>query len=399
MKKNKFIKGAAGCIILFLLLSLAACAFSGNEEKEKSNLISIMTWNMQALFDGEDNGNEYDEYLMSAGWSKEKYQGRISAFSKALSGMDPLPDIIALQELESELVISDLAASLSGYSWATHFSNSPNMSLGVGVISRFPVIETKSHSISINGDVPPRPVLEVRVDTGQLLNQKNTEKQKANAPNTEQNTPPDLQNEKSLVLFICHWKSKLGGEELTEETRRASARVILRRMRELAEQEPFLPIIVMGDLNENHDEFYRRNGEAICALLPDDPRSAELCGLYKLNECNAQLSAELQKDFFIISKNKPPQAKCFSGEPLVMYSPWANDLENGTYYYKNNWETIDHFLLSSQLFDEKAWDYHACIVLDNPPFASTVGKPMAYNPRTGYGLSDHLPLLLTLKWE
>jgi endonuclease/exonuclease/phosphatase family metal-dependent hydrolase len=378
MKKNRPYSGLA-LLVLALVWFPVSCEFLSEAENGSPNSLSVMTWNMQALFDGVDNGNEYDEYLMSAGWSKEKYQGRISVISKAIHEMSAAPDILAIQEIESEQVIKDLATALSGYGW-THFAQNPNMSLGVGIISKFPITETKAHSINIDGNATPRPVLEVKINA-----------EKPNSKNT-------AVNQKALILFICHWKSKLGGESLTEEARRASARVILRRIRELAEQEPDLPVLIMGDLNENYDEFYRRNGEEICALLPDDPRSAGITGFNTI-ENNTVLSTALQKDFLIISKSKPPQARHFSGEPTVLYSPWINDLENGSYYYKNAWETIDHFLLSPGLFNGSNWEYDACSVINYHPFVSTAGRPMAYNPRTGSGLSDHLPLLLQLKWE
>ena len=370
---------------IFIMLLSAACELGNQTENEKPHSISIMTWNLQALFDGIDNGSEYDDYLMSAGWSNDKYLGRISIVSKALNDMDVMPDIIAFQEIESEIVINDLAASLKRYKW-THFANAPNMSLGVGVISRFPIIESKAHSISNFGDTSPRPVLELRICV-------NPSKKPCEGIDSES----CHSGENSIILFVCHWKSKLGGEDLTEAGRRASARIILRRIRELVEQEPELPVIVLGDLNENHDEFYRRNGEVICALLPDDPRCAELTGFVNMDSINGITSAKLQKDFFILSKNKPPQARYFTGEPLVFYSPWGSELNNGSYYYKNAWETIDHFLLTHQFFNQKELEFDSCKVLDYPPFASTAGRPMAYNPRTGYGLSDHLPLLLYLK--
>jgi endonuclease/exonuclease/phosphatase family metal-dependent hydrolase len=242
------------------------------------------------------------------------------------------------------------------------------MALGVGLLSRFPLSETKSHSVYIDGVIAPRPMLEARVSVEGL----------------------------PLVLFVCHWKSKLGGEDTTEGTRRASARIILRRMRELLESEPDLPVIVTGDLNENHDEFYRRSGTAISALLPDDPRSAELTGLYGLDKDNSNI-AELQKDFIILSKNKPPETRYFPSGVLALYSPWDSELQDGSYLYKNAWETIDHFLLSVQLFSGTGWSFENCEVVNSPPFANTNGHPVSYNPRTGYGMSDHLPLLLTLK--
>jgi hypothetical protein len=69
---------------------------------------------------------------------------------------------------------------------------------------------------------------------------------------------------------------------------------------------------------------------------------------------------------------------------------------NGSYYYKDNWETIDHFLLTEQFFDKAGWDFSTCRVLAGEPFTNAKGTPAAYNPRSGYGLSDHLPLMLEL---
>ena len=166
-------------------------------------------------------------------------------------------------------------------------------------------------------------------------------------------------------------------------------------MRELRESDPGLPVIVMGDLNENYDEFYRRSGEAISALLPDDPRSAEIAGLDDFDESKG--AGELQKDFIVLSKNKPPSARYFPAGVLSLYSPWASELQDGSYVYKNAWETIDHFLLSEELFYGDGWCFETCEVVKQTPFANASGYPSAYNPRTGSGMSDHLPLLLVLR--
>ena len=191
-----------------------------------------------------------------------------------------------------------------------------------------------------------------------------------------------------LALFICHWKSKLGGDEETEAQRRASARLILRRIREIEAEAPGTPVLVMGDLNENHDEYYRQAGRYLCALLPDDPRAAEHAGLD---------TASAQKDFLVISGNKPPRSSYFAEGIVSFYSPWGRELKNGSYFYGNAWETIDHILLSAAVFDEIGWDFNGCEVLNDEPFVNSLGTPSAYNSRTGGGLSDHLPLCLSLK--
>ena len=374
MKKNcfsrRFLKRSAWYLTavsaVFAVLAGCIAIEPDEEEKPKERSVILMTWNVHNLFDGKDNGYEYNEFLESSGWSTEKYLGRINAISAAIGSVEPRPDIILLQEIESLKILEDLALSMSGgYSWS-HFANNPGAAVGLGILSRLPLLETRAHSITIGGDTTPRPVLETRVNT----------------------------EEGEFVFFGCHWKSKLGGDDTTEDVRRASARVILRRIRELWESEPDLGVIVAGDLNENHDEFYRRGANVVCALVPDDPYSAELTGCL---DADSGEIAGLQKDFIVTSKNKPPEPVYSPQGAVVLFSPWAGDLENGSYFYSYNWETIDHFLVSYQFFDNAGLEYETVTIVNGQHFTNANGMPVPYNLRTGAGLSDHLPLLLALK--
>jgi endonuclease/exonuclease/phosphatase family metal-dependent hydrolase len=380
MKKNYLSRLSFGiCESVFWLLFacilfvLSDCSLSepGKEEDEKKKKaqdqsITLMTWNVNNLFDGNDNGYEYDEFLESAGWSAEKYLGRINTISAAIDTVEPKPDIIILQEIESLKILEDLANSMSGNFLSSHFANSPGAALGVGILSRFPISETRVHSITVGSQTTPRPVLEARISL----------------------------DKDEFVLFACHWKSKLGGDDITEDVRRASARVILRRIRDLWKSEPNIGVIVAGDLNENHDEFYRQGANVICALLPDDPYCAELTGCL---EADSDKIPALQKDFIVINKNMPPAPVNFPESSVVLFSPWLGHLENGSYYYKHNWETIDHFLASAHFFDNTGWNYEKAAVVRNTHFTNSSGIPISYNVRTGSGLSDHLPLLFILK--
>jgi endonuclease/exonuclease/phosphatase family metal-dependent hydrolase len=341
---------------------------------DKDGQFTAVIWNVQALFDGHDTGNEYAEFRESAGWTQEKYEARLLAIGQAILRMKSLsgqgknenqqatisvaaPDLIGLVELENSNILEDLLhgpLSKQGYVHS-FFGNLPGMSLGIGVLSRFPLTETRIHSITINNQTAPRPVVEVHLEPGG----------------------------EPLVFFICHWKSKLGGDDATEPLRRASAMVISRRLLELREEKPGAPVIIMGDLNENHDEFYRRQGTVLSALLPDE-------------EDAALLAATQEGGFLVLSKEKPPRAEYFDSS-FVLYTPWGNELMDGSYYYRDNWETIDHFLLSVELFDNKGWDYDTCQVLNMPPFTNAKALPNPYNPRNGFGLSDHLPLILFLR--
>jgi endonuclease/exonuclease/phosphatase family metal-dependent hydrolase len=345
-----------------VFLLLPGCSFfeTKDDALKSGETITLMTWNVHNLFDGIDNGFEYTEFLQSSGWSTEKYLGKVNTLAAAISSIQPLPDIILFQEVENLTAIKDLAQSINGgdYEWS-HFAINPGSALGVGIISRLALLDSMTHSITIDNETTPRPVLEARVQT----------------------------EHGDFVIFICHWKSKVGGADETQSVRKASARVILRRIRELLEEEPETGVIVAGDLNENHDEFFRRSATVIPALLPDDPY------------CALVTEKTGQRDFLVLSKNKPPIPVNFPQGTIVLFSPWFNELDKGSYFFRNNWETIDHFLLSEQFFRNAGWSYEKTERLDNPPFANQNGMPVPYNVRTGSGLSDHLPLLLTLKYK
>jgi len=376
MKQQTFWVVIVACL---LVTGCAGCATPVEETAGDSGLLTMMTWNVHNLFDGEDNGYEYDEFLQSSGWSAEKYQGRINTVTDAIKRIDPQPDIILLQEIESLKILKDLSLSLNkGYSWS-HFAGNPGSAIGLGIISRCPLLDVKIHSITIDSDTAPRPVLEARIQAKEASAAKSGSKEKRSLEGEE----PQGASNKSFVIFVCHWKSKIGGDEATENTRRACARVILRRVKELWENESDLGIIIAGDLNQNHDEFYRQNASMICALLPDD--------IY----C-ARASGGIQKDFIVISKNMPPEAVNFPEKTITFYSPWIKELENGSYFYRNNWETIDHFLISPQFFNTSKWKYEKTKIINIAPFANPSGIPSPYNSRTGLGISDHLPLMLFL---
>jgi endonuclease/exonuclease/phosphatase family metal-dependent hydrolase len=361
--------------ILAVAVFLAGCS-ACSTPTEAPQTFTAALWNVQTLFDGHEAGNEFRDFREAAGWTVEKYQARITAISQAILHMAPPgttpPALIGFSEIENLEVLYDLAGgSLAkhGYNWAA-FSALPGAALGLGVLSSFPIKDLRAHSITVKNGTAPRPVLELRVE-----------------PRGE-----------PIVFLLCHWKSKLGND--TELLRRASARVVQRRLMELLETEPETPVIVMGDLNENHDEFFRYAGRSIdfYALLPDDPDVAELA---------AQLLPNT-RDFLVLSTEKPPRS-LIEGIP-ALYSAWE-DMQRGTsasgpgagseagsYYFRGGWETIDHILLSEGLFNDMGWVYSESRVLNHEPFITSSGTPNRYIPRSGRGLSDHLPLLLYLRY-
>lgn len=381
-KSYRVMRILSAAILTFFFPLAAASCFGGcdvypgfGEIHGSSAKLSIATWNLQALFDESDDGIEYDEYRAGSGWTKEKYLARLNMISQGINAIeDGGPDILALVEVENHEIVKKLSGEYlnkNGYRYS-FFTNTPGYSLGLGFLSRYPITKSYSHSSNINGEQIPRPIAEIWVEP----------------------------NGQPLVIFICHWKSKLGGEDTSEIMRRNAARVILRRVQSIKAENPDIPIVVLGDLNENYDEFYRQSCEYICALLPDDPEAALLAG-FKLPATDDESGIEVPdnlpvQDFLILSNEKPPVSSFFYKAEGVFYSPWGEELQNGSYYYSQNWETIDHFLLSAAFFDHKGWDYKTAMVMDVEPFINSKGEPSTYNVRTGSGLSDHLPLVLFL---
>jgi endonuclease/exonuclease/phosphatase family metal-dependent hydrolase len=358
-------------------LILALCFFAGCDSfssfKESlaktsgDSAFAIATWNLQAIFDGSDDGIEYEEYSAKSGWTAEKYKARLNTLAKAaLSLVDGggLPDAIALIEVENSKVLTDLSGDyLKKYGFKyTFFTGHPGYSLGVGFLSRFPITKSSSHSILNGGAVLPRPIAEIWLEPGGH----------------------------PLVVFVCHWKSKLGGEEYTEALRRDAAKVLNRRITAIKTENPLAGIVVLGDLNENHDEFFRTGESFVTALLPDTEEAAIIA------EKSGYLSGENQS-FLIVSGEKPPGTNFFPNSDVVLYTPWENELQGGSYYYQKKWETIDHFLLSASLFDGAGWEFQSAYVCDVEPFTNSAGTPAVYNARTGSGISDHLPMVLKLK--
>lgn len=293
-------------------------------------------------------------------------------------GEHPGPDIFALVEVENSAVLEDLRSGPFApfkYSYSA-FAANPASPLGLGMLSRFPILSTRSHSLQTESFSTPRPMLEAEIE---------------------------LPGE-HLFLFVCHWKSKLGNPSETEAIRRASAELVNRRIHELSLDHPDTPplVLVAGDLNENVDEYSRQGGSFLTALMPAD------------SSPEAFIEAAATPRAFIKLTGSPATVRLAStaapapgpataaatanitpapANPAILYSPWFSASWPGSYAFQGAWETIDHILIGPAFFDNRGWEYASFFVYDQAPFTNDAGYPNSFNPRTGKGLSDHLPIL------
>jgi len=355
--------------------------------KKPPSRFRIASWNLQAFFDGQETGTEYTDYTVKSSWNEIAYKSRLTMLADAMTkwpepqtrGEHPGPDIFALVEVENSAVLEDLRSGPFApfkYSYSA-FAANPASPLGLGMLSRFPILSTRSHSLQTESFSTPRPMLEAEIE---------------------------LPGE-HLFLFVCHWKSKLGNPSETEAIRRASAELVNRRIHELSLDHPDTPplVLVAGDLNENVDEYSRQGGSFLTALMPADSSpeafieaAATPRAFIKLTGSPADLPAPTTAT---IPAPVPATAAATANitpapaNPAILYSPWFSASWPGSYAFQGAWETIDHILIGPAFFDNRGWEYASFFVYDQAPFTNDAGYPNSFNPRTGKGLSDHLPIL------
>ena len=344
-------------IIFVFLFQLIGCSpFSINKPVE------ILSWNVQNLFDGSVNGGEYPEFNPATGnWSESLFHDRLENLSYMIKESCGFrgPDVLILQEIENKNCIEQLNKYyLASCGYRNRYVSNNESGIQVAVLTRCNIIRVKSHRIN-KFPLPRYPlyrdILEVEIKLPKS----------------------------TIIIFVNHWKSKSGGAIETEPRRIKSANFLMNIIKErrLNPDNQDKGIIICGDLNENHDEFELYDGKVQCALMPfeiiDLKNSVEICPVP-------------------ISYTSQNVHNFINGYP-VFYSPWEDDKsEKGSYFYDDSWETIDHFLLDSEFFNNRSPIFSSFELIDDECFLSRAGLPQKWISRFKSGYSDHLPILLRL---
>lgn len=343
--------------VLIVLSVLSGCSVSRSGQ---APAVTILTYNVQTLFDDRFDGTEYQEFVPdSGGWSREAYERKLGKIARVITDSAPGgPDVVALQEIENAAVLAELVGrhlSSCGYRYSA-VSSSAGSALQVGLLSRHPVVSLRSHGIGSTdaGTAPVRSIMEAELECG-------------GAP---------------LTLFVNHWKSKSGGEELTEPARVRLSGLLAGRLRELFAGNPARDVVVAGDLNESADEYEVTGGLYQTALIPaGSPVPESYCAS---SIFLAQVPAHGE------TPAEPPP------ERVTLYSPWSLGTFPGSYRFQGRWLTIDHTLLSRGLFDDAGLAFGSFEVVHEPYMCDREGYPRAWRAHDSEGVSDHFPLLLTL---
>ena len=327
---------SGGCSVQNKILQEESAASGGTQ-------ISVANWNLQTFFDGAKDGCEYKEFQKSADWNTQTYKVRLERLCEFITTTDA--DIFIFEEIENEGIIYDISNQLagSGHNWNQKkfwnysvFAKEEETAIGIGILSRYPLSNVKTHSMDIRIHAVSQPttryILEVEVSI----------------------------EKKSLIILANHWKSKSGGEQETEIWRDWQESVLAKRIAELQKDTTTPAILICGDFNRDAADFV----------------------------CNLKNQKGWQKDF----ENTILRYADFGYTDYVdVNSLWFTDYgeyvsNKGSYFYDDKWERIDNIMLAGAVrkisFSPSAIE----------PWASAQGYPIPYKLYTGHGWSDHLPV-------
>lgn len=103
--------------------------------------VRVGTYNVENLFDGQNQGSEYKDFKIGRnGWSKKMADIKFSHTLKAIKLINA--DVLALQEVENASLIKRLAKE-GGFSYFA-FTKPHKSPVGVGILSKYPIISKKS---------------------------------------------------------------------------------------------------------------------------------------------------------------------------------------------------------------------------------------------------------------
>jgi hypothetical protein len=151
---------------LLFFFSCTACSLPFGEEPVPEEL-SIVSWNVQNLFDDVSNGSEYDEFDPSGGdWNSELFYKRLGRVEEVFNALfDDLPHIILFQEIENlnTLEILNRKFLKNRYSCEIVIEDEDS-SIVTAILSRIPVKSVTSLESGYWGSLKLRPITEVHFD-------------------------------------------------------------------------------------------------------------------------------------------------------------------------------------------------------------------------------------------
>jgi predicted extracellular nuclease len=336
-------------ITSFILLIFFISVFNTFSQK-KATVIAF--WNVENLYDTiNDKTIDDEEWLPTSKnkWNTERYNKKLDHTATIISkiGVDEQKDgaaIIGLAEIENKNVLVDLinTKQLKSRKYdIVHFNSPDARGIDVALLYQkkyFKLKSSKTYTVKLPGDSS-------RATRDQLL-------------------VSGLLNGELTHVIVCHWPSRRGGEEKTNELRVSAAKVSKHIIDSILQTDKNARIILMGDLN-------------------DDPSNESIKSVIKTTK-----EANQSKDD-------------------VMFNPMENihDKGEGTLSHKGKWNLFDQIIISPALLqlNKKSLTYSSAKINNFPEVCETnpkyLGQPLRTFAGGNYlgGYSDHFSVCIYLK--
>jgi predicted extracellular nuclease len=222
--------------IVILLLLCVNLIFSQETEVERE--LRFMFYNVENLFDTENDPNKNDEeFLPSEGkfWNWYRYRTKLFRIYQVISAIGEWspPEIIGLCEIENRTVLEDLINKTplvnAGYK-IIHYESPDSRGIDVGLLYReqffTPLYQEKIPVVFPDNARSTRDILYVKGVTAR---------------------------KDTLHVYINHWPSRWGGQLETEPKRMHAASVLKNHVDSVLEADFHPNILIAGDLNDYPD--------------------------------------------------------------------------------------------------------------------------------------------------
>ncbi|OQX28502.1 MAG: hypothetical protein B0D92_08600 [Spirochaeta sp. LUC14_002_19_P3] len=327
-------------IFAALILLLSGCLLPEDEYGW-----TVMSWNVQNLFDGTDDGTEYPEFDPEKGdWNERLYQRRLDRTAEVILKTVPGgADLIVLQELENQRVLDNLVnGPLNGRGYNYSFAVPGFSIIRCGILSRYQISAVSAVDCGEWAGRPLRPALSFTVTV----------------------------EGESIRVFALHWKSPRGNRAANEAARIREAGIVRDLLGERLKANQNARIIVLGDLNTPGDGMVEP-----AALAPYGDFSGDTV-LWRTD------TAEF-----------PP----FDPAQIVLFDPQPIGEPPGTYNYRGEWDRPDRALLTPGFTQGDGLRFESIQIGGSGIMLDSRGEPQIWRTDLEEGYSDHLPLILNFR--
>jgi endonuclease/exonuclease/phosphatase family metal-dependent hydrolase len=328
--------------VLVLLLFISC-------DRPEVDSVSIAFYNVENLFDTEDDPKKYDEqYTPSSDrkWDSKKYNTKLTNLARVIGEINKgkAPTFLGLCEIENKKVLEDLVDEelIANNNYGiSHIESPDERGIDVALLynsDAFTVSKIKAYQPDLTQyNDKTRDILYVR---------------------------GKLNSGETLHFMINHWPSRGEGRKKSEPKRIAAAKTLLRIQNEIQAEDPSAKIIVMGDFN-------------------DEPSNTSISN-------TLGVSCDMNQ-----------------GNDNQLFNAFC-DLENankGSYKYRSYWDMLDQIMISKSITTDTAGLHYIpnSAAIKAEDWMIQTGKYKGFPLRTYggkkylAGYSDHFPVYIELE--